>query len=543
MNEFTGTPALTRAALRREWLRLTLWVVGLGLMMTLMAAVVRDLTGGTDEGTRAFVQLYVVNPVMRMFGLASGATIGAFTLTRVYIMIAILVALMSIFAVVRNTRANEDLGRTELIGSLAVGRNASLAAALILVVGANLLLAVLITLALLINHLDPLGAITAGASIGAVGISFAGVAAVTAQLADNARKANGLAALIMGATALLSSIGNMIGQIDEVALRVEPAWPAWFSPFGWGQLMRPFDTNEWWPLILLIASFAALVTLALYLENRRDVGQGILPQRRGPPTAGPLLSSTYGLTLRQQSGIIIGWLLALIALGAVYGAVSSEIETLMEDMEEARELFEQIGGTEAILDGYLSAVAGITGLFVTIFVIQTLLRARHEEIHGPLESLLATATSRTRWLNAHLANAVVASPVILLAAGLAMGITAGLVLHDLAGYTVDITLATLAKLPSVLVFAALTLLAYGAWPRRSTLLIWGLFVIALLTGPMFGPLFDLPQWAMDLSPFTHVAGPPATDYNHMASLALVAVAIILWSLAMVLFRRRDLEIH
>lgn len=542
MSAFTGTFMLTRLALRRDWFRLTLWVVGLAGLMTLMAMVVRDLVG-TDEGTRAFVQLYVVNPVMRMFGLASGATIGAFTLTRVYIMFAVLVVLMSIFTVVRNTRANEDLGRTELIGSLAVGRHAGLAAALLVAVFANLLLAVLIALGLLLNGLDLAGSLAAGASVGALGIAFAGVAAMTAQLAGHSRRANGLAAIVMGVAALSSSIGNMIGRIDDVALRVEPAWPAWVSPFGWGQLIRPFDTNAWGFLAAFGAFFVVTTLLAFYMEARRDVGQGLLPQRRGPPIAKKGLLSATGLAWHQQRGVLIGWAVALVAIAAVYGLVSSEMEAIMEDMEEAREIFEAIGGTEVILEGYFSATIGIIALLASIYVIQGMLRARHEEIHGPLEGVLSTATGRGRWMNAHVVVTALGALGILLASGITMGLTAGLVLHDVTGRTLDLAMAAVVKLPAVLVFLGVTALAFGAFPRRSALIAWGAFLVALITGPMFGPLLDLPERVMDLSPFTHVAGPPADTVEPLALGVLLVVAVLLWSLAMVLFRRRDLDVH
>jgi ABC-2 type transport system permease protein len=542
VNSLTGTLTLTRLALRRDWLRTTLWVIGLAVLMALMASAVRGLVA-TDEGTVSFVRLYVLNPVMRMFGLASGATIGAFTLTRVYIMFAILVAIVSIFSVTRNTRANEDLGRTELLGSLPIGRHAGLASAIILGVGANLLLAVLIAIGLLLNGLDAQGSMAAGASIGALGIAFVAVAAVTAQLADNSRKANGLAAIIMGITALLSSIGNIIGRIDEANLRVEPAWPAWLSPFGWGQLMRPYDTNNWWLIAIFLLFFIALVALAFFLESRRDVGQGILPQRRGRPTASWFLSHTPGLAWRQQRGVYIGWTLALVAIGVVYGLVANEMEAIMEDMEEAREIFEQMGGTDVIIDGYFSATTGIIGMLTAVYVIQSVLRTRHEELHGPLEGLLSTATSRKRWLNAHLLIATAGAFEILLLSGIAMGIATGLVLHDVPGWTLELTLATLSKFPAVLVLAALTALAFGALPRRATLIAWGLFFLALLIGPMFGPLLDLPQWAMDISPFTHVAGPPAEEIDPIRLAALLAIATGLWLLAMVFFSRRDLELH
>ena len=61
---------------------------------------------------------------------------------RGYSLLAVLAALMSALAVVRHTRQNEETGRAELVGAAVVGRYAGLAAALIVTVGANIVLAV-----------------------------------------------------------------------------------------------------------------------------------------------------------------------------------------------------------------------------------------------------------------------------------------------------------------------------------------------------------------------------------------------------------------
>ena len=54
---------------------------------------------------------------------------------------------MSIFTVIRRTRADEETGRTELLASAVVGRAAPLAAAVTVAIGASLAIGVLITAA------------------------------------------------------------------------------------------------------------------------------------------------------------------------------------------------------------------------------------------------------------------------------------------------------------------------------------------------------------------------------------------------------------
>ena len=222
-------------------------------------------------------ELFASTPALRIFGVASGASEGATTMIRGYLLLAVLAALMSALAVVRHTRQNEETGRAELVGAAVVGRHAGLAAALIVTVGANIALA---------------GALGAGRDrdraagdwvvhrrewrSGALGIVFAGVAAVTVQLSSTTRGASGLAAAVLGLAFVVSGVGNMLGSVDASGLRLASAWPAWLSPMGWGQQMRPFGGDHWWPLCLFALAFVVLSRRGGVLATRRDVGSGIL---------------------------------------------------------------------------------------------------------------------------------------------------------------------------------------------------------------------------------------------------------------------------
>ena len=66
---------------------------------------------------------------------------------------------------------------------------------------------------------------------------------------------------------------------------------SWLSPIGWGQAMRPFAGERWWPLALLLVVAAALVAGAVALRARRDVGAGLVAAAaraaRGGPRAPP----------------------------------------------------------------------------------------------------------------------------------------------------------------------------------------------------------------------------------------------------------------
>ena len=152
MTGLTGTPRLVRLALRRDRLSLSAWVLGLGLFVAATTAMFVESLATYEDVVRE-TQLVSTNAGMRMLGLTSGPTVGGYMLHREYVTLAVLTALMSTLAVVRHTRQNEELGRAELVGATVVGRYAGLAAAVIVTVGANIVLAFVLGLAMTVNGL------------------------------------------------------------------------------------------------------------------------------------------------------------------------------------------------------------------------------------------------------------------------------------------------------------------------------------------------------------------------------------------------------
>ena len=287
MSGFTGTMRLIRLALRRDRITLPAWILGMAVFLTATTAMFEDSYGKHPLLLVPDTRIVVENPGMRVLGLVTGPTVGGYTLHRDALTLAVLAALMSVLAVVRHTRQAEELGRSEMLGAGVVGRYASLAAAVIVALAANVVLAVLLGLSMMLAGQPAAGSLVAGASIALVGVAFTGVAAVTSQLASTTRGATGLAGAGLGLSFMLAALGNMLGTVDSAALRVTSAWPVWLSPIGWGQQMRPFADNLWWPLALAVLGTALLFWLAVVLVGRRDVGRGMWPERRGAAHAGP----------------------------------------------------------------------------------------------------------------------------------------------------------------------------------------------------------------------------------------------------------------
>lgn len=537
--ELTGTSRLVRLALRRDRVVLPAWLVGMAAFLAATTAMFANTYARHPQLLEPDTRIVVENAGMRVLGLVTGPSVGAYTLHRDAVTLSVLTAVMSVLAVVRHTRQAEELGRAELLGSGVVGRYAPLAAAVVVALLADVVLAPLLGLGMVVAGQPVDGSMVAGASIALVGVVFTGVAAVTSQVASTTRGATGLAGAVLGLSFMLAALGNVLGTVDPVALRVTSAWPAWLSPLGWSQQMRPFADNRWWPVSVAVLAASALVALAIVLVGRRDVGRGLWPERRGAAVARPQLLSATGLVWRLQRGALAGWAVALVGFGLVFGALSEQVRGLRGD---ATDWYSTFGGDVDLIGAYWASMMQIAGMAVGLYVVMLMLRLHHDEALGTMEPVLAAAVSRYRLLGAYVVNAGVAAAVLIGAFALAMTLTGGQALGGTGSLLLDLAGAALVQLPAIGVLGTTVLLVTVLVPRSSVGLSWALVVAVTVVGPMFGPSLGLPSWLVDLSPFTHVPNAPAVAVSAGPVVALSVVCLLLVAAAGELLRRRDLAL-
>jgi ABC-2 type transport system permease protein len=537
MTALTGTATLARLARKRDRFRLSAYVLGLA---TLWAGMLGAESAVTHQALVEETEIFVRTPAVRIFGVASGVSVGGTVLIRGYVVLAVLAALMSALAVVRHTRQNEETGRSELVGAAVVGRHAPLAAALIVTVGADIALAVALGLAGIATGQPVTGSVVTGASVGAFGAVFAGVAAVTVQLSSTTRGAGGLAAAALGLAFVVSGVGNMLGSADASGLRLVSAWPAWMSPMGWGQQMRPFGGDHWWPLALSAIAFVALVGAAGALAARRDVGRGILAERRGRAEAAPALLSPLGLVWRLQRGALLAWAVGMLGFGLIFGAIIDEVAG---SSSATTDWYARMGGSDVIVDAYRASTIQMAGMAVAIYATQMLLRMRAEEADGPLEPILGTAVSRSRWMISHVINAALGSLALLLVYAIGVGLTAGAIVGDVPAQVGDMLVAGVVQLPAILVIGGVVVAVTALLPRWAGAVCWTAIIVFILLGPLFGAAtFQLPEWTQNLSPFTHTPKLPGADVTALPVVTLIALAAALAVAGLATFRRRDLTL-
>lgn len=524
MSALTGTGQLIRLILRLDRVRLPLWILALLGIVVASAWAVQGLYDTPQA--RAGYGLTAQSPAAIVLSGPPQAldTVGGITVFEINLTSAVGVALMAIFLTVRHTRAEEEAGRTELLGAGVLGRHAQLTASLVVVGGASLLLGLLIGVSLTALGLPASGSLVFGAGVSSLGLFFATVAAVGAQVSEHARAAIGTALAVLGLAWALRSLGD-----------VRASGLSWLSPVGWTQAASPFGDERWWPLLLPLGCALVLAALAVHLERRRDLGGGLVPARPGPARASRALSSVSGLAWRQQRLSIFWWSVGMMLMGMLFGAFGDDIGRILEDNPVLVNAF----GPDAeqdLIAAYFGTILVILALVAACFTVSSVHRLRGEEGAGRAEYALSTPTARPRWQLGWLVVTGAGTVLVLLAAGTGVA-AADAVVSGTAERAASTVGGTLAYLPAVAIIGALAGALHG-WLPRLTALSWvvlaGCFVISWLGG-----LLGLPTWLLDLSPFTLTPRMPLEDMDWPVLAGLATLALALLALAVLGLRRRD----
>jgi ABC-2 type transport system permease protein len=531
VTSLTGTWRLTRLALRRDRVRLALWVGGIAALVVIQAVSVLDVYPD-QAAIELYVELFGGNPALvALAGPGYGfddPNIGVVLVNEIQVFACLATALMSILLVNRYTRVEEDTERADLLRSTIVGRHAPTAAAVVVVGAANVLVAVLCTAGVVALDFPLTGSIALSASFAAVGLVFAGVTAVAAQVASGGRGTLAGTSAVLGAAFVI----RMAGDIAKNGL-------SWLSPIGWGQAVRAYAHERWWTLGLCVVAAAALVVCAFWLSTKRDLGSGLRAQRAGPERAARSLTTPLGLAVRLQRGALAGWLIGMLGFGIVFGSIGEDVDTLFEENPAMAEIFSTAGVADPT-DSYLATSLMMLTLIAGGWSVSATLRLHGEESAGRVESILASRVSRARWAASHLAVAAAGTLLAVAAAGLGVGIAYGIVSGD-ASQVLRLTGASLVLVPGMLVLIGLTALLHGV-SQRAAPAAWGALTVVLVVG-IFAELLQLPDWARVVSPLEHLPSAPAEPVTVTPILALLALAAALTAAGLWALRRRDLQLH
>ena len=316
-------------------------------------------------------------------------TLAGIVLNKVSFLGLVGVCLMTVLQVVRHTRAEEEEGRAELVRAGVVGRDAAPAATL-LVTGA--------------------AAVLVGARAGARDRGGAGAGRRRAAVRRLGRRPR---AGLRGDRALHRAgvhprpCGERRGPR---AVRGRVRRPGRRRRAGerpglaLADRLVPGDARHRRRRDVVAAARARssppalLVGLAGRLQGLRDAGRraGGRPARHGGGAAFAV-GGALGLACRTQRALLLGWVVGLFALGAVYGSLTQGVEDLARSNPTLEEFF-RAAGQGSLVDSFLSTMLLVLALLAGAYAVSSALRLTSEETSGRLEPLLATGLSRARWM-------------------------------------------------------------------------------------------------------------------------------------------------
>jgi ABC-2 type transport system permease protein len=526
LNGLTGTAALICLILRRDRIRISIWVVSIALLVFLTVVSVKSLFPTQASIDQAAAATQHNAGAIAFNGPAQGLdTLGGQIAFQVGAFGMVVVALMSLFMIGRLTRGDEEAGRLELVRSLPVGIHAPAFAALIVVVAMNAVVGVLSSASLLAEGLPTAGSLVLGASFAAVGVFFTGVALVAAQVTENTRVVYGSSGALVG----LAYLMRIVGDIGDGNL-------SWFSPIGLAQKARPFAGESWWPLVPLLAAAVVLVAGAFRLAVRRDHGAGLVAPRRGRIVAASSLGHPLGLAMRLQRGALLGWGAGVLVTGIAYGWIAPTIDSFVANNKTMAEMLAS-AGIGNLTDTYFATSFRLMALIASGFAIQSALRLRSEESALRAEWVLATPVSRWRWAASHLTIALAGSVGLLAVAGLATGVS-----YAIAGgpwTSVPRLLgAAVVYAPAMWLMIGLAVTVFGFAPRWVDVA-WGILAACFVIG-LLGVVLRLPDWVQKLSPFERTPALPAANMAVLPLGVLTALAAVLIFVGLGGLRRRDI---
>jgi beta-exotoxin I transport system permease protein len=264
-----------------------------------------------------------------------------------------------------------------------------------------------------------------------------------------------------------------------------------------------------------------------------------------------LLRNVFTKSLWDARRSLLGWTLAIVAVGAMYAAFWPSMQS--PEMAKAMEAYPR-GVLEALNYDDLTTAAGYLGgsvygllvpLLVAVFTIGAGTRAvAGDEEAGTLDLVLAHPVSRTQLALQRFAGLVVSVAAVALGLWLVMLALTGPVGFD--GVTAgEFAAANLQLAAFGICFGALAF-AVGAATGRKGLTLGlsaGIAVLAYLANGVI-PMADGLEWTRSLSPFHWYLGgdPLSRGLDAGGTLLLLGVAAALVAIGTVVFERRDVAV-
>lgn len=526
---FAGTWPLLRASWRHSRSTVLAWS-SVGVILAVLGVGLYDVLFPEPEDVASMQMAADTNPALTLImgpvgdlgstdGLGAWLTVG---------LGAFFVAIGMAMLTIRSSRGREDDGQAELFSSGVMGRGARLAAAVALGLGGSLLAGLLTSAAAIISGGTWDTQLLVGAIVAVTGWMATALAALAAQLGSEKHTANTLAIGTLGVLYVLRGFCYSLGT---------PEWTIWANPLGWMGQAEPVTANVWWPLGLGIGLTVVLLAIAFILQGHRDFAAGALAPKPGPVHGKMTSVSSFIWRLSQWNAVT--WIGVFVLFGVMFGYFTADAQDTLGQNPAIQQLLATGSASEADFNTQvLVTELTVLGVVASIPAAQMVFKLRTEETANRIEPVLATGISRTRLFSGFLTASLLSSALYLAMSGLLVGLVS-----QAAGGTKipvsDVLGQTAATLPAVWFFVALAAFFTGLWPRGRVVTWIAIMASFLLT--ILGPMLQLSDWVLSVSPFHHVPSVTQPDPSWTGLILVGVVDLVLLAIGFLSFKRRDIN--
>jgi ABC-2 type transport system permease protein len=491
-------------------------------------AAQRDALAAAYGSNRATSALFGPAPELQ--------TVAGFTVFKISMTLILLGAVWGLLTSTRLLRGEEDSGRWELLLAGPVTRRGAVVQALRGLGAGVVALWALTGLITAVGGLDASVRIAVGPALyfalamTASAVMFLAVGALTSQLAGTRRQAAAYAAWILG-------VSYAVRLIADAGLGLHGL--IWASPLGWVEELRPLTAPAPLALLPIAALTAVLLAATVYLAGVRDVGAGTVPDRASRRPHLRLLGGPTGLAVRLGRPAVTSWWVAIAVSGLLFGLIARSAGGTISgsSVQVLARLGSRGNGTDAVLGVCFLTLA----VLVAFAAAGQITAARSEESAGRLEALLTRPVSRWRWLGGRLLVTV----VVVLASGVLAGVFAW---AGAASQHAGVSFGSLAEagvnlVPPAITIAGAGVLAFGVWPRGTSVVLYALLGWSLLVVVIggVGGVGGVSHWVLDTSVFHQMASAPAVPPRWEADGVMAAIGAAGALVGGIAFRRRDLQ--
>ena len=249
-----------------------------------------------------------------------------------------------------------------------------------------------------------------------------------------------------------------------------------------------------------------------------------------------LVGSPTGLALRLMRPVALGWLGAVAGLSVLIGTVAESATKAVSGSKAIEEALGRLGGHGSLVALYLGLTFLILAMMIALVAAGQVSAIRGEEAEGRLENLVVRPVSRVSWLAGRLGLAA----LVLVVAGVVAGIGAwagAASQHSGLGFG-SLVAAGLNVVPPSLFLLGLGALVLGAWPRRTSTVVYGYLAWSFLI-EFVGAVVHASHWLLDTSVFFHMVPAPAQSPDWASAAAVAGLGLAGAVLGAVLLDRRD----